>query len=93
MYTKIPRERPAGELLPLPVPEAHWDVISVDFIVELPELHGYDAVMCVVDSASKRSYFIPTNTTIFAAGAIRLFLYHVWKLHGLPKAVVSDRGP
>jgi hypothetical protein len=26
-----------GELKPLPIPEGHWDVASVDFIVELPE--------------------------------------------------------
>jgi transposase InsO family protein len=60
--------------------------------VELPEAHGYDAVMNVVDPVSKRAHFIPTNTTITAAGAARLFLHHVWKLHGLPRNVVSDRG-
>jgi len=63
------------------------------FIVELPDSHGYDAVMNVVDSVGKRAHFIPTNTTITALGAARLFLHNVWKLHGLPHRVVSDRGP
>jgi len=58
-----------GELVPLPIPEHQWDTISVDFIVELPESNGYDAVMNVVDSASKRAYFISTNTMITALGA------------------------
>jgi len=49
--------------------------------------------MTVVDSVSKRVHFIPTHTTVTAEGAARLFLHHVWKLHGLPKRVVSDRGP
>ena len=62
-------------------------------MVELPESSGYDAVMTVVDSVSKRVYFIPTHTTVTAEGAARLFFHHVWKLHGLPKCVVSDRGP
>jgi hypothetical protein len=60
--------------------------------VELPESNGYDATMVVVDSVGKRSHFIPTNTTVSALGAARLFLRHVWKLHGLPRCVISDRG-
>jgi hypothetical protein len=42
---------------------------------------------------SKWAHFIPTNTTITALGTARLFLHHVWKLHGLPKQVVWDHGP
>ena len=57
------------------------------------EAHGYDAVMNVVDSVSKMSHFIPTHTTITALRAAHLFLTHIWKLHGLLRQVVSDRGP
>ena len=49
--------------------------------------------MTVVDSVSKQAHFILTHTTVTAEGAARLFLHQVWKLHGLPKCVVSDRGP
>src|SRR5882724_8907871 len=49
--------------------------------------------MNVVDSVGKQAHFIPTNTTITALGAARLFLHNVWKLHGLPRHVVSDWGP
>jgi len=58
-----------GELHPLPVPEEWWDTISVDFVVELPKLSGYDAVMTVVDSVSKIAHFVPTHTTVTAKGA------------------------
>src|SRR3979490_461149 len=91
--TKARRQPPMGELEPLPIPESRWDTISVDFIVELPEAHGHDVVVNVVDSVSKRAHFLPTNTTITALGAARLYLAHVWKLHGFPKQVVSNRGP
>jgi hypothetical protein len=55
-------------------------MILVDFIVELPEAHGYDVVMVAVDSVGKRAHFIPTHTTITAQEAVDLFLRNVWKL-------------
>jgi len=65
----------------------------VNFIVELPLSSKHDAVMTVVDSVSKWVHFIPMHTTVIAEGAAQLFLHQVWKLHGLLKYVVSDRGP
>jgi len=93
LRTKIQRHPPVGELHPLPIPDTPWDTISVDFIVELPESAGHDAVMVVVDSVTKRAHFISTLTTLTAAGTARLFVQHVWRHHGLPRKVVSDRGP
>jgi hypothetical protein len=91
--TKVQRTKPIGELRPLPIPDAPWDTISVDFIVELPESHGHDAAMVVVDSVNKTAHFIPTFITVSAVGSARLFMQHVWKHHGLPRRVISDRGP
>jgi len=62
-------------------------------VVELLEPSRHDAVMTVVDSVSKKVHFVPTHIMVTAEGAARLFLHHVWKLHGLLKCVVSDRGP
>ena len=81
--TMAQRQMLIGELHLLPIPEDHWDSISVDFMVELPDAHGFDTVVNVVDSSSKRAHFIGTNTTVTAAGAAQLFLHNVWKLHGL----------
>jgi len=86
------RRSPVSELQLLSVLDAQWDTLSVDFVVELLESSGHDAVMMVVDAVSKRVHFIPTHTIVTAEGAARLFLHYVWKLHGLPKRVVSDRG-
>jgi len=93
LRTKLIRQAPVGELHSLQIPDSRWDTLSVDFVVELPLSSGYDAVMTVVDSVSKRAHFIPTHTTVTAEGAARLFLHQVWKLHGLPTCVVSDRRP
>ncbi|GLB43134.1 putative retrotransposable element tf2 155 kda protein type 1-like [Lyophyllum shimeji] len=74
----------AWQLRPQDVPPARWHTISVDFIVELPESNGYDAVMVAVDKLTKRAHFAPTHTTCSALGAARLFLHNVWRHHGLP---------
>jgi len=93
LRTKPWRHSPVGELQPLSVPDAQWDTLSVDFVVELPESSRYDAVMTVVDSVSKRVHSVLTHTMVTAKGVARLFLHHIWKLHGLPKRVVSNCGP
>ena len=93
LRTKSIRRPPTGELHPLPVPDGPWKVVSVDFITELPESNGKDSVMVVVDSSTKRGHFVDTVTTISAAGSARLYLKHVWRHHGLPDKMVSDRGP
>src|ERR687896_1279609 len=61
-------------------------------MVELPESIGYDAVMCMVESTTKRAHFISTHTTVSALGAACLYLHHVWKLNGLPSIIISDQG-
>ena len=38
------------------------------------------------------AYFIPTTDKMSAEGLTRLFRDHVWKLHGLPESIISDRG-
>jgi transposase InsO family protein len=49
--------------------------------------------MVVIDSVTKCGHFIPTHTTVTALCSAQLYLQHVWKLHGLPQPMVSDRGP
>jgi len=93
LQTKSFRRPPIGELHPFPIPSAPWDTISVDFIVELPQSAGHDSIIVIVDSVTKRAHFVSTVTMISAARATHLFLNHVWKHHGLPRKVISDRGP
>ena len=81
------------ELHPLPIPDAPWDTASIDFIVQLLESNGKDAIMVIVDSMTKQSHFVSTVTTLLAARTAQLYLCHIWKHHGLPKRVVSDWGP
>ena len=82
-----------GLLQSLPVPERIWTDLTMDFIVGLPEVRGQDSIYVVVDRLSKYAHFIPCSSTITAEGVARLFLNHVWKLHGLPRSIITDRDP
>ena len=64
-----------------------------DFITKLPIAQGYDSILVVVDRLTKMVYFISTIEKTLAEGLARLFRDNVWKLHGLPESIISDRGP
>jgi Integrase zinc binding domain/Integrase core domain len=91
--TKIFPAKPQGELYPNLIPDKPFQVISVDFLTDLPSSQGYDSIMIVVDRSSKRVYSVPCNKTITSEGAARLFKDTVWRYKGLPETVISDRGP
>jgi len=61
--------------------------------MKLPVVAGKDVVLVVCDRLSKMMYFVATTERMSAEGLARLFRDNVWKLHGLPESVVSDRGP
>jgi len=86
-------EEPVGKLKLSEVPQKTWSHLTVDFITKLPVVAGKDAILVVCDRLSKMTYFVATTEGTSAEGLARLFRDNVWKLHGLPESVVSDRGP
>src|SRR3954462_3008562 len=89
---KASQQVPGGLLQPLPIPMHPWDQVSMDFIVQLPKTKaGFDAIIVFVDTLSKMTPFVPTKTTASAPETARLFFDNVFRLHGLPKSIISDR--
>jgi len=85
-------EQPASKLMPNSIPEKPWMHISADFITKLPLAQGYNSILVVVDRLTKMVHFISTTEKTLAEELARLFRDNVWKLHGLPKSIISDRG-
>ena len=77
--------------MPNLIPEKPWAHISADFITKLPLAQGYDSILVVVDRLTKIVHFIPTTEKMLAEGLAGLFRDNVWKLHGLPESIISDR--
>ena len=89
---KVEHQHPAGLLQPLPVPEWKCEVISMDFITGLPMTwRQHDSIMVVVDRLTKVAHFIPVKSTYEAGDIAKIFMKEIFKLHGLPKEIVSDR--
>uniref|UniRef100_A0A8D0CYT6 Gypsy retrotransposon integrase-like protein 1 n=1 Tax=Sander lucioperca TaxID=283035 RepID=A0A8D0CYT6_SANLU len=84
---------PAGLLHPLPVPSRPWSDISLDFVTGLPLSEGNTTILTIVDRFSKMVHFVPLPKLPSAKELAEVMLSNVFKLHGLPRDVVSDRGP
>jgi hypothetical protein len=90
---KAKRHKPNGLLQPLPISKGPWSSVTLDFIVQLPESDGFNAILVVVCRYTKMAHFIPCRTEIDAAKTAQLFIDHVFRLHGTPDEIISDRGP
>ena len=90
---KVRNIKARGLLQPLPVPARRWEDISMDYITHLPTCleSGNDSVWVVVDRLSKMCHFVPCHHTITAKQTAKLFIKEIFRLHGIPKTIVSDR--
>ncbi|KAL4016712.1 hypothetical protein IC575_024369 [Cucumis melo] len=89
---KAPRQKPAGLLQPLSIPEWKWENVSMDFITGLPRtLRGFAVIWVVVDRLTKSAHFVPGKSTYTASKWAQLYMYEIVRLHGVPVSIVSDR--
>lgn len=88
---KSERVKYPGLLQPLPVPKFAWQVITMNFIEGLQVSHSYNCIMVIVDKFSKYAHFLPLSHPFTAYKVAMLFMEHIFKLHGLPESIVSDR--
>lgn len=89
---KASNAKRAGPLQPLPIPDAPWMSVGIDWITHLPATpRGHTSIMVCVDRLSKMVHLIATKDSSGAEDAARLFFDNVVRLHGVPKTVISDR--
>jgi len=89
---KSSNQKEAGLLQSIPVNDIPFQSISMDFITTLPKTKaGFDAIFVVVDRLSKYGIFVPMRSDSTAIDVAELFLNNVFKNHGMPKQIISDR--
>ena len=73
--------------MPLPVPQAIWIDIGLNFV------GGKSVILTVVDRFSKYCHFIPLAHPYTAESVAQAFFADIVRLHGVPQSIVSDRDP
>jgi hypothetical protein len=80
-----------GLLQPLPIPDQAWKVVCLDFIEDLPKSNRIDTILVVIDKFTKYAHFVPLSHPFTALQVAQAYMDNIYKLHGLPESIVSDR--
>lgn len=89
--SKSDKCHPPGLLEPLLILDMAWTYISMDFVEGLPKSNGKEVILVIIDRLTKYGHFIPLVHPYTAQLVAQAFLENVFKLHGMPKAIVTDR--
>ena len=87
---KVQHQRKTGELHPLEISEGPWQDISINMIEPLLRSNRMDAIVVIVDQFTKMIRLKATTTSISLEGIAKIYRDKIWKIHGVPKIILSD---
>jgi hypothetical protein len=93
---KAEHDRKRGAALqPLGIPEFPWEIVGISYVTDLPKsgTNGYTSIFLMVCHLKKMAHFVPCHKEITAEESADLFIDHCYRLHGVPKVIVSDKDP
>ena len=93
--SKPSNQKPYGLLNPLGIPSYPWESVGIDFVGPLPESRNrdgqFDSLTVVICLLTAMVHLIPSRTNYNASQLAELVFEHIYKIHGLPKNIISDR--
>jgi len=87
---KLKRHAPIGLLQPIPIPERPYEVVTIDFIMELPLSNGFNCILVIIDKLTKFVTLIPTTTGVNEEQTAEIFFAHIVSKYGLPRQIIMD---
>ena len=90
---KVQHQKKTGKLHSLEIPKGPWQDISINMIGPLPRLNEIDAILVIVDCFTKIIRLKTTMTNLSSEGVAKIYRDEIWKIHGIPKTILSDRAP
>nr|KYP56886.1 Transposon Ty3-G Gag-Pol polyprotein [Cajanus cajan] len=91
---KVEHKKPGGLLQMMEVPKWKWDSITMDFFVGLPRSgKNCDSIWVIVDRLTKCAHFLPVNIKWSLEKLTQLYIKEIFRLHGVPSSIISDRDP
>ena len=84
-------QQPFGPLVPNKVSNRAWKIISMDLIIQLPELNSYDTICVIINRLIKRAHFILINNQFLSKDMVQLLYDKVYPLHRLLLQIILDR--
>ncbi|KAA3473176.1 DNA/RNA polymerases superfamily protein [Gossypium australe] len=92
LQVKAEHRVPSGLLHPVMIPEQKSDRVTMDFVSGLPmSLKKKDAIWIVVDRLTKSTHFIPVHTDYSLDKLAELYIFEIFRLHGVPVSIISNR--
>ena len=89
---KVQHQKKSGELHLLEIPQGPWQKINIDIIGPLPRSNGIDAIVVIVDWFMKMILLKAITMSISSEGIAKIYRDNIWKLHGVPRKILSDWG-
>ena len=79
----------------LEIPEYPWEMVGIDDVTDLSKsgIDCYTTDFIMVCQLTKMAHFVPCHKDITAEESSDLFIDHCYRLHGVPRVVVSNRDP
>jgi hypothetical protein len=91
---KAEHQSPAGLMQPLDIAKCKWEENGMDFITGLPLTpKKKDMIWVIVDRLTKSAHFLAVNQKDSREKLVNLYVQEIVSKHGVPKTIVSDRGP
>jgi hypothetical protein len=79
----------------LGIPEHLWEIVGINYVIDIPKsgTDGYTSLFIMVCHLKKVAHFVPCHKEITTKESTNLFINNCYRLHGVPKVIVSDRDP